>query len=244
MKRFSFWIIVAAFTFVIGLGAVLTWLYYNQKEIAEVEPVPLFDNSCLQSKSFPGLSRKISELQKGKSGYFPNETFLSKNWKESDDFHNDWYGKFLRIMDEKPLLDISDENTEVYRFLWLRTFHHPIFVRVERNEKTIRLFSKELDGAGGYDSRKTIKTTDTILDESQWCQFLNLLEKSKYWQMPTEDTRLSGVDGAQWILEGVKDGRYHIVDRFMPEKDNYGQACIYLLQLSGVDTDRLKHELY
>ena len=65
MKRFSFWIIISIFTFLIGLGAVLTWFYYNQKQIVEVEPVPLFDKNCLQSKSFPGLSKNISEIQKG-----------------------------------------------------------------------------------------------------------------------------------------------------------------------------------
>ena len=242
MKRFSFWIIISIFTFLIGLGAFFTWFYYNQKQIAEVEPVPLFDNSCLQSKSFPGLSKKISEIQKGKSGYFPRETFSNKKWKESDDFHNDWYGKFLKVMDEKSLIESSSE-IEVYRFLWLRTFHHPIFVRVERDGKNIRLVSKELDGAGGYDSKKIIKTINTTLDETQWCEFLSLLEKSQYWQMAVEQEE-SGVDGAQWIVEGAKNGRYHIVDRFMPKKDNYGQACIYLLKLSGVDTDKLGDELY
>ncbi len=27
-----------------------------------------------------------------------------------------------------------------------------------------------------------------------------------------------GVDGAQWIVEGIKDGRYKVVDRWSPEK--------------------------
>lgn len=75
MKRFSFWIVVAILTFTFGIAAVLTWLYYyNQKEIAEIAPVPLFDNSCLQSKSFPGLSKNIFEIQKGASDYFPKNT--------------------------------------------------------------------------------------------------------------------------------------------------------------------------
>lgn len=242
MKRFSFWIIVSLFTFFVGICAVLTWLYYDQREIAEVESVQQFDNSCLQSKSFPGLSQDISYIQKGKSGYFPKETFSNKKWKENDDFHNDWYGKFLKLMDEKSLLDGSNE-TEIYRFLWLRTFHHPIFVRVERKGNSIRLSSKESNGAGGYEPGKIIRTTNIILNESQWCEFLSIVEKSKYWQMPSEK-QVAGVDGAQWILEGVKEGRYHIVDRFMPQKDNYEQACIYLLELSGIDIDRLKDELY
>lgn len=252
MKRFSFWIIASIFTFLLGLGAVLSWLYFNQKEIVEIETVPMFDN--IQSKSFPGLSRKISELQKGKSGYFPKDTWkgyhnendLMHEYDKTEDFQNnfmnDWYGDFLKKMGEKSLLVNSNER-EVYRFLWLRTFHHPIFVRVERKGNSIDLFSKESNGAGGYEPGKVIKTKKTTIDIEQWLEFLNLLEKTNYWKMPIEDKRV-GFDGSQWILEGVKDNRYHIVDRWSPKNVEYKEACIYLLKLSGIDTDRLGDELY
>ncbi|HRH41771.1 MAG TPA: hypothetical protein PKY82_09020 [Pyrinomonadaceae bacterium] len=241
MKRYSFWIIIALFSFSIGLCAVLAWLYYGQKDIVEIEPILLLDNSCIQSKSYPGLSKKISELQKGKSGYFPKGTW--KSFDIADLSMNEWYGKFLKSMDETSLLDVSD-NTEVYRFLWLRSFHHPIFVRIERNGNSIQLFSKELDGGGGYEPGKVLRQEHKILDEQQWCGFLNLLGKSNYWQMPVENNEVLGNDGSQWILEGVKDGRYHVVDRWTPKNGEYREACIYLLKLSGVDVDRLKEELY
>ncbi len=244
MKRFSFWIIISVITFSIGIFTVLAGLYYGQKEIVEIEPIPLLDNDCLKSKSYPGLSRKISELQKGKSGYFPKGTW--KDFKTGDNIIlsgiDSWYGKYLKAMDEKSLLNVSDEK-EVYRFLWLRTFHHPMFVRVERSGISIQLFSKEFDGAGGYTPGKELRKEHKILDAQQWCEFLSLLEKSKYWQMPSEKNLLVH-DGAQWILEGVKDGRYHVVDRNPPDDYDYQEACIYLLKLSGVDTDRLKDELY
>lgn len=240
MKKYSFWIIIALFSFSVGLCAVLAWLYYGQKEIADIEPVPLFDSSCVKSKSFPGLSKEISKLQKGKSGYFPKGTW--KSYDTADLSMNEWYGKFLKAMDETSLLDISD-NTEVYRFLWLRSFHHPIFVRIERNGNSIQLFSKELDGGGGYDPGNILKTVNKNLDESQWCEFLSLLEKSEFWKVSSEKEVMVN-DGAQWILEGVKDSRYHIVDRNPPDNYEYQEACIYLLKLSGIDVDRLKEDLY
>ena len=238
MKRFSFWIIISVFTFFLGICAVLTWLYYDQKQIVEVEPVTLFDNSCLQSKSFPGLSKKISEIQKGKSGHFPKAVF------DNSDFFADFYGMYLKSMDEKSLLNFSNNNREVYRFLWLRSFHHPIFVRIEKTDNSIQIFSKELDGrANGDDSRKVLRSEKKILDEQQWCIFLRLLEKSEYWKMPNGDK--IGRDGAQWILEGVRENRYHIVDRWSPgDKSGFGEACVYLLKLSGIDTDKLGDELY
>lgn len=243
MKRLSLWTIISLVTFSVGICAVLGWFYYNQKEIAEIEPVPLFDNSCVKSKSFPGLSKKISELQKGESDYFPKNTW--KRFESADTSMNDWYRKYLKAMDEKSLLDVSDNNKEVYRFLWLRSFHHPIFVRIERTSNSIQLFSKELDGAGGYEPGKVFRKVSKTLDVAQWNEFLGLLEESEYWQMPTEENReLLVADGSQWILEGVKDNRYHIVDRWTPKYGEYREACIFLLKLSGIDTDGLKDDLY
>lgn len=243
MKKYSFWIIISLLTFLVGFGSVLASIYYIQKEIIEIKPVPLFDNSCVKPKSFPGLSKEISKLKKGKSRYFPKNTW--KRFETADASMNDWYSRYLKAMDEKSLLDVSDNNTEIYRFLWLRSFHHPIFVRIERNGKSIQLFSKELDAKGGTDPGNVIRTVSINLDESQWCDFLSLLEQSKYWQMPAEEDNTSGNDGAQWILEGVRENRYHVVDRWSPgDKSGFGEACVYLLKLSGVDTDRLKDELY
>jgi hypothetical protein len=47
-------------------------------------------------------------------------------------FLADWYSKHLTAMGEPSLLEVSrqDATVEVYRFLWLRSFHHPISVRL------------------------------------------------------------------------------------------------------------------
>ena len=37
-----------------------------------------------------------------------------------------------------------------------------------------------------------------------------------FWKLPSiQEDR--GVDGAQWIIEGARNGTYHIVDRWSPE---------------------------
>ena len=36
--------------------------------------------------------------------------------------------------------------------------------------------------------------------------------------MPDGDEKEVHLDGAQWILEGVRNGKYHVVDRWSPEK--------------------------
>ena len=44
-----------------------------------------------------------------------------------------------------------------------------------------------------------------------------------------------GLDGSQWILEGVRGGEYHVVDRWSPKDNSYSQLCKYLLRLGKVE---------
>lgn len=248
MKKIIIRLTVLTFTFALGLGVFVLYFFSSSPEVAKPELLPapkVFD--CKKSKDFPELSRKISEIEKGKSDYFPKR-ILGNDMSPKHSVAG-WYSKHLKAMSEKSLLGISDKNVETYRFLWLRTFHHPIFVRVERiqhepNANEIVLFSKELDGAGGYEPGKLFNETGRVLTEKQWCEFMNLLEKANYWKLPTQDKNSGGFDGAEWILEGVRDNRYHIVERWSPDGGEYREACIYLLKLSGIGTDRLKDDLY
>jgi len=58
--------------------------------------------------------------------------------------------------------------------------------------------------------------------------------------MPTVDVRLHEErirDGDEWVLEGVRDGRYHVVARVSPRNGTYREACLYLLSLSKIEVD-------
>src|SRR5437899_2594377 len=43
----------------------------------------------------------------------------------------EWYSEHLQAMREPPLTRVAGE-AEVYRFLWLRSFHRPIAIRAQR----------------------------------------------------------------------------------------------------------------
>lgn len=62
--------------------------------------------------------------------------------------------------------------------------------------------------------------------------------------MPTIDENPVGLDGAGWLLEGVKQDQYHVVHRQSPAEGAYRELCIYLLRVSGVKIDESKGELY
>jgi hypothetical protein len=91
-----------------------------------------------------------------------------------------------------------------------------------------------LDGAGGYKPGKLILIQSREVTEGEWDKFTDLLEQSCYWKMPTEEGNPGGKDGAQWVLEGIKEGRSHVVDRWTPEGGSYRELCLYLLKLSGL----------
>lgn len=164
--------------------------------------------------------------------FFPPGALSANDWH--DRFKANWYAKALTAMKEPSLSAGQTRETESYRFLWLRTFHNPIVVRVWRSGTTVQLIAKQLDGAGGYDPGKLVVNNTRALTSKEWDEFAKHLEQSSYWTLKTDGGDI-GTDGAQWILEGTKDGRYHVVDRWTPkEADRFRKTCFYLLELSGL----------
>jgi len=243
MKKTIIWLLIALASFLIGAVSVALYRFESETPVIHESVQVAEDFDCKNPKSFPGRSRKISELKKLKNGPFP-ENALNDRWENEDRLLDDWYGKHLRAMREKSLLDISDKNTETYRFLWLRTFHHPIAVTAIREGYSFRMVSRELDGAGGYEPGKMHRTDNIELSKDQWCKLIKLLDDASYWNMPPHQRDESGEDGAQWVLEGVSDNRYHLVDRWSPTTGEFREACLYLLELSGRTADGLKENLY
>lgn len=191
---------------------------------------------------FGGGSVGCHQAEKGKTDVGPSPTGSPSNEKMSkpasnqnlnslDLSRNEWYSKHLKAMNEPPFFSLEGQG-ESYRFLWLRTFHHPITIRVWQTGQERTLVFKELNGAGGYEPGKLIVDQSRQLTADEWEKFLTLLNRASFWQLPA-DSNDSGNDGAQWILEGRKDGKNHLVDHWTPESGNYREACLYLLNLSG-----------
>jgi len=78
------------------------------------------------------------------------------------------------------------QKTESYRFLWLRTFHHPVAIRIDVNaDGTSRLTKKISSGAGGYAPSKLIENDTMALTKEQTDWFLREIEGNKFWQLPS-----------------------------------------------------------
>jgi len=162
-----------------------------------------------------------------------------------------WYAKHLSAMKEPSLL-AQRENTgiESYRFLWLRTFHNPISIRVENRNSGGKLWITRLSVKGGYDPGSVLAQKTIEITATQWEDITNTISSAGFWDMPSEDDNRSSADGAQWILEGLKQGRYHVVDRWSPKEESnnkralerYVAACVGFLKLA--DLDLAKEKVY
>lgn len=210
----------------------------------------LFSFQSLQAQYLnPGIAVTAENIPLEKEQfYFPLEVFPETVWPqdtnpvndievyimEYDTFVVSWYSKQLYALQE-PLLFNKPLEKEVYRFTWLRTWHSPIAVRIEKGEDNkVKLYWKVCNGAGGYEPGKLIKNKSKIVSKKNWEQFLILLNQADYWNLAL-GRNSAGLDGSEWILEGNNGQNYRAVSRWSPEDGAYHDACQYLIKLTDLN---------
>ncbi len=146
----------------------------------------------------------------------------------------------LQAMDELCLA--APEGTsdiERYRLLWLRTFHRPMAVRAEREGARTLLAVKVLDGRGGCDPGKLALRDERPLSRSQWRELDEKVSAARFWSLPLRGKHV-GLDGAEWVLEGVRGTDYRVVQRWSPNasgKDaKFRALCLHLIRLAALDS--------
>lgn len=150
-----------------------------------------------------------------------------------DTSKNIWYSKMLFALHE-PILATYDESKEIYRFTWLRTFNHPVPVRIQKQDNRINLTVKVASGAGGYEPGKIIVNKNIVLKMHDWNELKSKFDELNFFNLPVEND-FNGLDGAEWILEYASKDRYHFTTLWSPsKKSNYGKCCLYFVQLAGL----------
>lgn len=237
MKRFVLRISIAAAAFSVGVALANT---YRPNKTPTISPIAMpITELRLGTDCFPGKSKEFTAAST--SSYFPRGLLSQNEW--GDQFKTEWYSKHLRAMEEAPLSFPDKQTLESYRFLWLRSFHHPVAVRLWKTETDQFISVKELSGAGGYEPGTFILKSQRKLSQAEWDAFMRVLEYSCYWEQPTEEDD-AGLDGARWILEGFRQSRYHAVDRWTPQSGSFREACLYMLKLSRLKIDKKTEPLY
>jgi hypothetical protein len=169
------------------------------------------------------------------TAYFPKG--ILDNNPQVDRLDIDWYSGQLRALKEPSLLQLAKTPTaQSYRFLWLRTFHHPIAVRLDiASDGSGVLTTKEANGAGGYKPGSLIRNTSKRLTLQQTQAFLKKIESLGFWSMPQPDRARDGDDGSEWVIEGANKGKYHVVRQWSPKTGPIRDlGTTFAIELSGL----------
>lgn len=164
--------------------------------------------------------------------YFPKGA-LDPSRPKIDKLTRDWYSQFLRVMMEPSLSCGQGPDGFAYRFLWLRGAHHPIAMRIEGSRSFLTLTAVELDGAGGHAPGEIVRRIQRELSPGERDKFLTRLSRIGFWEMPKNQDRF-GLEGAQWILEGVEDSQYQVIERWSPGAGPYRDFGLLLIEFTGI----------
>jgi hypothetical protein len=149
-----------------------------------------------------------------------------------------WYASFLAAMREPSLVETArnDDSTQ-YRFLMVlngRALSFRLELLVDgTGELTVKRAILQPDK-----SNSVLVNGPVPVSAGKVREFLTLLQKANFWELETEeasDNTRYGMDGTQWVLEGVRNREYHVVDRWSPKDTDFTRVCFFLLKLAPID---------
>jgi hypothetical protein len=149
---------------------------------------------------------------------------------------SEWYTRQLKELEEPAFGTMKADARAQIRFVWLRSFHHPIAVTLAIDDVDPRggatATCKEGAGAGGY-APLWLKRNDTrAVDAATFTRIKARAEKLRFFDAPWLVSEL-GTDGARWIVEASWDGKYHAIDRWTPRKGVARELGLALLDACG-----------
>jgi hypothetical protein len=138
--------------------------------------------------------------------YFPASYFtnLPQNWEcnfttdylyevESGKRTAEWLELYLNDLNENCLYTREImQNSVIYRFTWLRTFHHPVSIRIEKIENDIMLYWKIGNGMGGYKPKGLKKEGKKELSVKEWIKFEELIKEANFESLPNKSYKKHG----------------------------------------------------
>jgi hypothetical protein len=174
--------------------------------------------------------------------YFPPSIFLPRN-KEVNSIIDDMNSVPLEAMKEPSLWKLSQKDQAIvsYRFLWRATGMHPTCIRLTRTGETFTLHVARHDGPPGLIAGKLTVNKDVKLSVQQGQQLVALLQNTRFWTAPVSVKESNGIsDGDAILIEGVKEGKYQVIDRAGSTMgESYKAFCRSLLELAN-QPDELK----
>jgi hypothetical protein len=182
-----------------------------------LQPITGLNASALQFRISRSISALVSTRDPRSFGNY-NLDRDNSSFPEFDAGPSDGgYADRLKSLQEGSLRALPNASClNVYRFLWFRSFHNWISIKVEHHKDgTTTVYAKEFD-------RRTNAGPNPLLERKfdwsteEYASFINKIDSLKFWDSQsilTITERELSTDGAAWMLEGVDEHRYHFVVR-------------------------------
>ena len=152
-------------------------------------------------------------------------------WAQETD--SDRMAEQLAALKEQSILTLPLlENQEIYRFTWLRSFHKPIAIRIEKTGDLVRLYYKVGKGMGGYKPKGIKSSGKKTLSITEWDNFVKLVEAMDYnsWDNNSEMTMM---DGSEWMIEHKTSTQFQAKKTNIAGED-FTKAGLYLVGLANI----------
>jgi hypothetical protein len=177
-----------------------------------------------------GCSRPL-----GASFYFPRGVFFRKTpsgW-DADGSYRRGFSEHLRALAE-PSLSCGKRRSRDYRFLWSRSSHQPIVIRIGIPADLDQAASVLLDSTG-YDPALLTERRLFALSFPDQRRLMSALTRSNFWGMPSpSDGPIP--DGSEWVIEGRSGAAYHVVSRCSPRPGPFRDLGLLFMELAGLPT--------
>lgn len=210
-------------------------------------------NACVQKdKKLPGTSGNFKWTQDSIKKYFKENIARGKPYEKAhsgDSLHSfEIFSKYVlgdikakNISDpfilafEEDYIDTVMINPEKQ---WFRITVDPCFripyclILEKTNNKSI-LTLKMTDGYGGYYSGYLNFVSSLQDSDSLYNSISSRLHQLDFWKINNDTTCTGGFDGETWTFEGIENGQYNIISRWVPL--DCGNDITRQLALIGVD---------
>lgn len=148
-------------------------------------------------------------------------------------FTNEWYSKHLYTLGEPVLYNKTKQKKNIIRFTHLGTWSNPFSYRLEQKGEKVSITFNKTKGLGGYDAGKRVKHDKKKIPIEKWDHIVSKMDSINFWDVETHGKYMV-LDGEEWILEALIDGRYHFITRNSPDVYNekeYAELCKLIEQI-------------
>lgn len=164
--------------------------------------------------------------------YFSPYTVSAIKQRYGSDMKLRSYAFYLSEMGEFSIYaKCKNSHAEIYRFLNAPSFSPPYTVTATREKNKIEINYTIGTQQGDETTKPLFTQTSKNLSFGEWVELQALLNKINFYGINVTSSRNEGLDGEDWLFEGCRAGKYHLVDRWSPLPNEEEESLIQLGEL-------------